>query len=266
MASLTARAKLDEWRRTIARGVRRHRKERRWTQAQLAARLGVTQAWVSIVERGEGSLSAEQLLLLLQLFNATLDDFGARSRDREGTLQNALARLGAFHLAEDGDELPSERLAQLHDVLRETLILAESSRLIAGLAPVLVRNARTANLLKVQRELELAGHPRRLPWVVDNTLSAIRTRLKESPPRSVMAAYRRAETMLESFMEVTGTALLPRGKRVAPDVVEADVRSKETLREILAAASPPSRRWRIVSNLQTHDFVDALRHADVAVR
>src|SRR5271154_2106763 len=86
---------------TIAKSVRDLRKERRWTQAELAKRLDLSQARLSEVESGDGSFTAEQFLLLLKLFNVGTSRFapnaGASSgHDREAQIQNALVRLGAL--------------------------------------------------------------------------------------------------------------------------------------------------------------------------
>ena len=67
------------------------------SQAELAQKLGLSQSRLSELENGAGSFSAEQLVLLLQVFNVTVENFAhRRQRSHTDTLQNALARLGQF--------------------------------------------------------------------------------------------------------------------------------------------------------------------------
>ena len=75
--------------------VRELRRDRRWTQAELAGQLGLSQGRLSEIEGGKGSLTAEQFLLLLGLFNVGASRFWTAPADPEADLQNALARLGA---------------------------------------------------------------------------------------------------------------------------------------------------------------------------
>ena len=59
---------LDKDRRRIAAKVRELRQSRNWTQAELSKRLQLSQSRLSEIERGAGSFTAEQFLLLLRLF------------------------------------------------------------------------------------------------------------------------------------------------------------------------------------------------------
>src|SRR5271170_6034924 len=112
MNDLNDKEKLKKSRAWIAKNVRELRKERRWTQAELAKRLDLSQARLSEIEGGDGSFTAEQFLLLLKLFNVGANRFApsagpSASHDREAQIRNALARLGALHLQENRDVLPS---------------------------------------------------------------------------------------------------------------------------------------------------------------
>jgi XRE family transcriptional regulator, fatty acid utilization regulator len=79
-----------EPRAQISRKVRELRTGRRRTQAELAKRLGLSQARLSEIERGQGSFSAEQLLEIFQLFNVDPSFFaGARPVSHEDQLWNA---------------------------------------------------------------------------------------------------------------------------------------------------------------------------------
>src|SRR4051812_9218764 len=100
---------LDKARGRVARQVRSLRKERGWSQAELAAKLELSQSRLSEVERGKGSLTAEQLLLILQLFNVSPAAFLDEAPVQAAALQNALARLGARHLRESDQVAPDRR-------------------------------------------------------------------------------------------------------------------------------------------------------------
>ena len=93
--------KTKEPRSTIGERIRRLRQERRLTQARLAKELFISQNYLSELERGQGSFTAEQLLTILRFFNVPVDYFAPKAVPAEDQLQNSLARLGARHLAEN---------------------------------------------------------------------------------------------------------------------------------------------------------------------
>src|SRR6266567_2825625 len=105
----------------IAEKVRVLRKARGWTQAELAARLSLSQARLSDIESGSGSFSAEQFLEILKLFNVGIDHFASEPREPVAELQNTLARLGAHQLQEREDVLPRKELEDVATVLYEAL-------------------------------------------------------------------------------------------------------------------------------------------------
>jgi len=74
------------------------RKASTWTQAQAAARLGVTQAYLSMVERGERAVSSELASKAVEVFEVPatalpLVDYQKRARDA-GFFQSMLGSLG----------------------------------------------------------------------------------------------------------------------------------------------------------------------------
>lgn len=74
------------------------RKASSWTQTQAAARLGVTQAYLSMVERGERAVSAELTSRAVEVFEVPatalpLAEYQARARDA-GYFQTMLGTLG----------------------------------------------------------------------------------------------------------------------------------------------------------------------------
>jgi transcriptional regulator with XRE-family HTH domain len=74
------------------------RKASAWTQAKAAARLGVTQAYLSMVERGERAVSSELASKALEVFEVPataypLSEYQTRARDA-GFFQSMLGSLG----------------------------------------------------------------------------------------------------------------------------------------------------------------------------
>jgi transcriptional regulator with XRE-family HTH domain len=74
------------------------RKASSWTQAQAAARLGVTQAYLSMVERGERAVSSKLASRAVEVFEVSatalpLAEYQTRSRDA-GFFQTMLGSLG----------------------------------------------------------------------------------------------------------------------------------------------------------------------------
>jgi transcriptional regulator with XRE-family HTH domain len=247
---------LDKTRRHIVSRVRELRLERRWTQGALARKLGLSQARLSEVERGDGSLTAEQLVEVLRLFNLRLEDLvGAPPVEDE--LQSSLARLGALHLREVSSVLPSERVASVRAALRETLLAPRDARLLLALAPVLVANIDGLNLHVLHDEISRLGFPARVPWLVDN----IRAALDLHPSGRARAGWRRATTVLSDFL-----ARHPPPSEAAsrPDHIDGAVRSARTLAQVREGSSAISQRWGVLSELQPSDFADALAAADAA--
>lgn len=260
MKTPRAKPQLEHARRSVATHVRELRRGRGWTQAELAARLHLSQNRLSELERGAGSFTAEQLLVILKLFNVPVSLFGqADEADQVTTLQNALARLGALELQESDRALPSERLEQVNDVIREA-VLSRAPRLITAIAPVLARNADRVNLHVIDDALLETGLSGRLPWVVDNTIEALTAELTGPLPRSWTQTYRRASVVLDAYRE----RVAARADRLELlDVLDPNIRSKKSVDEVRAQSSPIARRWRIVSGLQPTDFIAALRGARV---
>lgn len=246
----------------IARVVRGLRKERGWTQVELAEKLGLSQNRLSEVERGDGSFTAEQFLLILKIFNVTTGRF-ADTTDRAQQLQNALARLGASHLQESAGVIPADDLADVVTAIREALVQGDP-RLTTALAPVLCANIDRVSLNRLYLDLERVGLERRLAWLCENTLAALDSDLQELP-RSWAQRVRRAIVVLEAFLEPFKHRLeSPTTGFPSPDVFDPSIRSKKTLDSVQAAGSSISRRWCIVSALQPRDFAQAIRAASAS--
>jgi transcriptional regulator with XRE-family HTH domain len=248
----------------ISRRVRRLREDRRWTQAELADDLGLSQSRLSEIERGQGSFTAEQFLTILKLFNVSVTHFASERRRPTAELQNALARLGAAQLQESSNVLPSEQLEEVADVAREVLVSTESPRHVTALAAVIVANIDRVNLKRLQTQLVELGFERRLGWVVANTLEAVRRELKHELPRKWALLYRRAEVVLETFLALEQPRRWLKGAVKAPDILDTDIVSTKTLEEVQSTASSISKQWGIATGIQVEDFVHALRGSRVA--
>lgn len=253
---------LDQDRSQISKKIRQLRLDRRWTQAQLAKLLGLSQNRLSELETGQGSFTAEQLIAILTHFNVPIDYFSSqkRSKDSNGDqLQNALARFGASHLAEL-EALPSDAVKDALTAIRETLVGTDSSRQIAGIAPVIAKNIRNLNLYKLRAQLAEAGLERRLGWVLDNTLEAIRRERRKELPREWTLAYRQAEILLAPVLNTWKLSLRKYAKE-PEDLLDGGITSQETLDEVRKNGSAISKRWRIITGFQVDDFVRALEAA-----
>lgn len=251
---------LDQDRSQISKKIRQLRQERHWTQAQLAKLLGLSQNRLSELETGQGSFSAEQLIAILTHFNVPIDYFSSekRSKDSNGDqLQNALARFGASHLAEL-ETLPSDAVKDALAAIRETLVGTDSSRQITGIAPVIAKNIRNLNLHKLRSQLAEAGLERRLGWVLDNTLEAIRRERKKELPREWTLAYRQAEILLEPVLTAWKQESPRKYSKEPEDLLDGDITSQKTLDEVRKNGSDISKRWRIITGFQVDDFVRAL--------
>jgi transcriptional regulator with XRE-family HTH domain len=249
---------LEKARAYIARRVQELRKDRHWTQAELSRRLNLSQSRLSEIERGAGSFTAEQFLEILRLFNVAASDFDRRRSDPSSDLQNALARLGALHLQESTTVLPSERLAKVTDAIREAIVAGEHPRLVTAIAPVLVRNIDAIHPSKLHVDLEAAGLGRRFGWIAANTLEAIRHEAPSASP-SWKKLYARATVVLESLLSFIAPE--HHNQPVPLDILDAGIRSKKTLDDVIASRSSLSHRWGIASNLRPEDFALALRGA-----
>ena len=223
--------------------------------------MGLSQARLSEIENGDGTFTAEHLLEILKLFNVGIDHFAGETRDTAADLQNALVRLGARHLQEHKDAVPTTALADITTVLHQAL-LSGTPRLITALAPVLVLHIDEINLNAVRAKLASVGLQRRLDWLVDNTCQAVQEELRHAPPRVWAQRYRRAELVFETALAFAKEQAMP-SQNSSPDILDAHIRSKATLREVIASSSDVSRRWGIATALQPDDFTAALRGARV---
>ncbi len=234
------------------------------TQAELAARLGLSQSRLSQVERGDGSFTAEQFVEILRIFNVPLSHFvPAVAADKDAPLQNALAQLGATHLRESTDVLASATAVDNISLAIRDALLSGSPRLITALAPVIVANIERLNLPKLRAVLADAGVERRLLWLLDNVYVALRSFMDSRPSRRGANRYPRAGVIIEAFLQSSDLATrhssAPAGG--PKEILDADIRSKKSLDKVWSAASEISKRWNVVTALQPEDFRLALEQA-----
>ena len=243
----------------IAKKIRALRVERHWTQAELSKELGLSQGRFSEIERGQGSFTAEQFLEVLKLFNVPVSQFAVVQSGTGSGIENALSRLGAIHLEGHTDVLPSERLEEAGDVVREALLGAESPRHITSLAPVLVRNLDRINLNKLRAQFLEYGLERRLGWLFENTLQAVRQELSGGLPREAATLYRRAELLLSAWLVNAPLPPSPTNPGGTLDILDAQILNENSLRKALNSASALSEQWGIATALQPDDFIEALK-------
>jgi len=249
---------LDHSRKKIADEVRELRLARRWTQGDLAKHLGISQGWLSQIERGAGSFTAEEFLVILRLFNTELDRFATKKENPDSVLQNALARFGASGLYESADVLPNGSHQDLAVVIREVLA-GGISRYLTALAPIFVCNADRLYLKKLYVDLADVGLESRLAWIVENTIEALGSEFTVDLPRSWRQLCRRAEVVLGAFLSHVRPPTEREASPSVPDIVDGAIRSIQTLVEVTGASSSISKKWGIVSGLQPEDFSKALK-------
>lgn len=255
MKTLRPLIDLDTTRRSILRKLREVRIARSWTQAELAARLGLSQARLSVIERGGGTISAEQFVAFLALANLSIDEF-LPSPDADAAFQNALARLGAHGLREHPDTLPSAKLATARDAIREVLVDPDSPRLVAALAPVLVWNIAGLNLHALHHELSQLGLGHRLGWLAENVGTALSSADSRAPAAWAFRE-RAARLELERFIEQIA-APDPPNNASQTDRFDTHIASVRSIRDVERSGSDISRRWGVLTVLQPSDFREAL--------
>lgn len=255
--------KASSYRKNISDKLQVLRRKRGFTQADLAQRLGLGQGTYSRVENGNASLSAEQFLEVLRIFNVPASEFEGRE-DVGGDVQNALIRFGATHLLGDSSRVPSERLNQVEEVFREVLADGTQSRHIAALAPVFVRNQKDVQLKKLWAQFVAYGLEARLGWALENIREALHLALLNgSALRQSAVSLRAAERALDPF----GLWVEAQRQRIVDghaDLLGVKSLGSKSRSEVLESSSGISRRWGIISRIVPEDFFEALKAADVA--
>jgi transcriptional regulator with XRE-family HTH domain len=238
----------------IASEVRSLRLSRGWTLDDLARQLHVSKTRLSEIERGGGSFTAEQFLLLLRLFNVPVSHFtGPEAGDSTTQIQNALARIGARHLHESTQKTPTEALSDELEVIGSA-ILDGSPRLITGAAAALVHNIGRLNLSRLQAQLADVGLQNRLGWIVDNALWCLDELLRSKPRDTKLLEAQLRLTVLANHLRVAAAQ-----QSQVEDILDATIRTQRTLENTRKARSPIAERWNVVTSIQPEDFLKALR-------
>lgn len=242
---------LEEIRDRIVARVRELRKERGWTQAELGRHLGLSQARLSEIERGGGSLTAEQLVAVLELFNVAIGEF-LPAADPDDELQNALIQLGAAHLRQVPGIATTARYSSPADAILATLLGSRTPRLVTALAPVMLKHLDDLSLPALRLRLSPSHRDSRLGWLLEN----VREALAVTPPWAD-SGWRRRAARVSTLLDEELARFSPPFEGDASDLFDPSIRSKRTRDVVWDRASPISRRWGIVSALQPEDFRQA---------
>jgi transcriptional regulator with XRE-family HTH domain len=244
----------------IGESVRQLRQERRWAQAELAQRLGISQARISRIEQGTGSLRAEEFLQLMELFQVGVDRF-LPATDPQGSLQNALIRFGAQHLRQVPSAHVLEEYASPKRAILRVLLDPRSERLVTALAPVLIGNIDGIALPTIQDAAERAGAPNRFVWLCRNVLTALDAAPADSADER--RSFARARTVLSDFLSRLPAA---QSAHTQWDPFDQGVRSPQAQLAVRTQASDISKKTAIESLITPDDFATAIREARESLR
>lgn len=259
---------IKEFGKAITEGIKRIRKERHITQEEFAKLLGLSQQQFSVIERGNGSISAEQFVLILNHFNLSIDYFIKReaSENEDSLLQNALSRLGANHLKEIPGIFLPDKYTHLNEVIFETLNSTRSSRLITACAVVIVKNIQQINFNLIERKLSDVGRQNRLWWVLESALQSIQSLLKEEfLLRDLKLSYRRAEKILNTHI-LHKTHMAPKATSFSQsneDILDTGINSIKTLDSLKLNLDPLAKKWNIITSIKQSDFNEMFRNTEL---
>lgn len=253
----------NKMRLEIVKKIRRLRQENKWTQNRLARLLGLSQNRLSEIERGRGSFTAEQFLLVLQTFSVPLRYFSSgHTVSEEKRLQNAISRLGAGPLQETRDLLPTEKLENAAAVIREVLTSSANPRQITSLAPVIVHQPSSLALNNLRLAFFGEGRINRLGWLFESVLKAVRNDLRANPntlSRKWKDRYHRTIVLLEHILQYPGFAVRPLKNKPEEPLEPGVLQSQEAFKEAKTSRDPTAKKWGVVTRIKTEDFVRSLR-------
>lgn len=253
---------LEKIREEINLKFRTLRLERNFTQKELSKKIGLSQSRLSEIERGKGSFTAEQFIVILKFFNVSANYFISHAElDTSQEIQSALARLGGKHLFESTKVFPSEQLDNLSKTIREVLVHG-TPRFLTALGPVLVENIDTINLHNFYRSLSDSSLERRFAWLIENIYESISILVESNVKQRIKNKLKRTEVVMGNFLDLPYNEIQNKIDKNGSDywdIISTDIRSKKTLVEIKNNLSNISMRWRIVSTLFPSDFEKVLR-------
>ena len=116
--------------------LRQARKERRWTQAEAASRLGVSQAYLSLLESGKRTVSPQLARRFERWLHVPATALRPRERNREdpAKLAKELAALGYEPLEYLGRETPANPAEVLLSALRQSNLEARLTEALPWVA------------------------------------------------------------------------------------------------------------------------------------
>jgi len=227
---------------------------------ELSKRLGISQTRLSRIERGTGTLAAEELLDLLAIFNVGVDAFRP-PQPEDSSLQNALVRFGASHLRENSAVGVRGEHASALKVVKAVLLHPTSPRHITALAPVLVQSADTLSFPTLRESVALGGGLARYGWLIENSLAAIDDLQDGDVSAKIRRTLARAALVLRRYALREAEAEQLQLDDQGWDPFDKNIRSPQTQAAVRSEASEISRRWRIETRIQPTDFAGALRSA-----
>ncbi len=199
-------------------------------------------------------------MALLALSNLPIEDFLPR-QNPEDEIQNALARLGALHLRELDDVVPTLRFQRVEDAVVETLAAPRSARFVLALAPVIVWNIDHLSLHQVNERLSRIGLGRRLGWLIQ-VLEAGLSLAALPKPSEWWRRKNRAELVLAAFLAQPGAVQPPEDCPETPrDHLDFQLRSMKSLEIEWQNSDVLAKRWGIATELGATDFARALVEA-----
>ncbi|MCO6431406.1 MAG: helix-turn-helix transcriptional regulator [Deltaproteobacteria bacterium] len=245
---------------SIAAKVKALRRERKVTQAELAQYLGLSQGRLSQLEAGQGSFSAEHLLLLAKRFNVPPGSFASINQNSDAVLQNALIRLGAKHLRENEDVFPSEVQNNIHNIVREILNAPASHRVLTALACIIVENADPLLLNRLRLRLSEDRLIQRFGWLLENIAVALKKELALPLAPDVKKQYEKARFLISNLLD---TSWFDASDFKKEDLLDPVVTPKSV--ELLKReASSISEKWKILTRVKPEDFQRNLKEASEA--
>jgi transcriptional regulator with XRE-family HTH domain len=249
---------LDPLRRHVLQTLRALRAERGWTQRRVATALGTSQSRLSVVERGEGSISAEQLLTAMQLFGVPAERFRPAGVTRAGVMARARALLGSPDAVGAPSVEPRADAAQA--LLVEVLLAPRQVTHLQVLAPLLVRNLDLIALPRVYERLEQRGRGARLGWLADAVAAAIQA-LSTPLPGAWDPLARHAEVALYAFSTQLQDARdrSERSRLLVEDVLETGLCSAVKLEALRRENGVEAKAWGIVTGCGVAGFAKALQ-------
>lgn len=249
----------DAQRVHIADVVRQLRRDRGLTLAELGRTLGLSTSRLSEIERGQGSFTAEHLLIILKTFNVGVGHFLRHSADtQQASLQNALVAAGAVHLSTNTDAVILPEHEHPMNAIIAVLTRHTAPRFITALPPVIVRSVSVVAFPAVQHALATAGAPNRWPWLLDHTIEALRRTASPASSTAWRRDSKRACTLASHFLDTLKHAQRDAGPPPHADVIDPDLRSDVGVAAALRQAGPIDRRWSIVSRIHPDDFLAPL--------